>query len=133
MIDRLDHLVLTVRDMARTRDFYVRGLGMREEVFGGGRVELLLPQHGIVERRQGLGYSRRQIQRDGRRLYPVAFADEQLVLHHRAQAPERVRHGGLRHAEPLGGARHAALFHQRDKDRQQVQVVAHQLYCHKNI
>ncbi|MDT8331062.1 VOC family protein [Roseomonas gilardii] len=40
MIDRLDHLVLTVRDMARTRDFYVRGLGMREEVFGGGRVAL---------------------------------------------------------------------------------------------
>lgn len=40
MIDRLDHLVLTVRDMARTRDFYVRGLEMREEVFGGGRVAL---------------------------------------------------------------------------------------------
>ena len=40
MIDRLDHLVLTVRDIARTRDFYVRGLGMREEVFGGGRVAL---------------------------------------------------------------------------------------------
>ena len=40
MIDRLDHLVLTVRDMARTRDFYVRGLGIREEVFGGGRVAL---------------------------------------------------------------------------------------------
>ena len=31
---------LTVRDIARTRDFYVRGLGMREEVFGGGRVAL---------------------------------------------------------------------------------------------
>lgn len=40
MIDRLDHLVLTVRDVARTRDFYVRGLGMREEVFDGGRAAL---------------------------------------------------------------------------------------------
>ncbi|MBK1660893.1 VOC family protein [Paracraurococcus ruber] len=37
MIDRIDHLVLTVRDLARTRDFYVRGLGMRAETFGEGR------------------------------------------------------------------------------------------------
>ncbi|MGZ8287519.1 MAG: VOC family protein [Allosphingosinicella sp.] len=37
MIDRLDHLVLTVADIDRTVDFYVRGLGMVEEVFGGGR------------------------------------------------------------------------------------------------
>lgn len=40
MIDRLDHLVLTVADAARTIDFYVRGLGMREERFGGGRLAL---------------------------------------------------------------------------------------------
>ena len=37
MIDRLDHLVLTVTDIGRTLDFYVRGLGMVEEVFGTGR------------------------------------------------------------------------------------------------
>src|SRR3954454_8900574 len=37
MIDRLDHLVLTVTDATRTTDFYVRGLGMREETFGAGR------------------------------------------------------------------------------------------------
>ncbi|MGZ9033258.1 MAG: VOC family protein [Rhodospirillales bacterium] len=37
MIDRLDHLVLTVTDIGRTLDFYVRGLGMVEEVFGAGR------------------------------------------------------------------------------------------------
>jgi catechol 2,3-dioxygenase-like lactoylglutathione lyase family enzyme len=41
MIDRLDHLVLTVADLARTTDFYVRGLGMREETFGAGRPALL--------------------------------------------------------------------------------------------
>ena len=41
MIDRLDHLVLTVADAARTTDFYVRGLGMRMETFGIGRRALV--------------------------------------------------------------------------------------------
>jgi catechol 2,3-dioxygenase-like lactoylglutathione lyase family enzyme len=41
MIDRLDHLVLTVADAARTTDFYVRGLGMRAESFGAGRRALV--------------------------------------------------------------------------------------------
>jgi catechol 2,3-dioxygenase-like lactoylglutathione lyase family enzyme len=40
VIDRLDHLVLTVADAAKTIDFYVRGLGMKEERFGGGRLAL---------------------------------------------------------------------------------------------
>jgi len=37
-IDRLDHLVLTVRDLTATCDFYERVLGMRVETFddGGG-------------------------------------------------------------------------------------------------
>jgi len=35
-IDRLDHLVLTVRDLPRTIDFYTRVLGMEEQTFGGG-------------------------------------------------------------------------------------------------
>jgi catechol 2,3-dioxygenase-like lactoylglutathione lyase family enzyme len=41
MIDRLDHLVLTVADAARTTDFYVRGLGMRAETFGASRRALV--------------------------------------------------------------------------------------------
>ncbi len=39
-LDRLDHLVLTVRDIARSLDFYERVLGMRRETFGEGRVAL---------------------------------------------------------------------------------------------
>ena len=39
-IDRLDHLVLTVRDLAATLDFYTRALGMTEETFGDGRKAL---------------------------------------------------------------------------------------------
>jgi catechol 2,3-dioxygenase-like lactoylglutathione lyase family enzyme len=36
-IEGLDHLVLTVGDVGRTRDFYERVLGMEAVVFGEGR------------------------------------------------------------------------------------------------
>jgi catechol 2,3-dioxygenase-like lactoylglutathione lyase family enzyme len=36
-IEVLDHLVLTVADIDRTRDFYERVLGMEPAVFGEGR------------------------------------------------------------------------------------------------
>lgn len=40
MIDRLDHLVLTVRDLRATVVFYVGVLGMEEVTFRGGRTAL---------------------------------------------------------------------------------------------
>jgi catechol 2,3-dioxygenase-like lactoylglutathione lyase family enzyme len=39
-IDRLDHLVLTVKDLATTCDFYQRVLGMAVVTFGNGRKAL---------------------------------------------------------------------------------------------
>jgi catechol 2,3-dioxygenase-like lactoylglutathione lyase family enzyme len=39
-IDRIDHVVLTVRDLRATIEFYTRVLGMREVTFGGGRKAL---------------------------------------------------------------------------------------------
>lgn len=39
-IDRLDHLVLTVADIAGTCAFYEKTLGMTVETFGSGRVAL---------------------------------------------------------------------------------------------
>ena len=39
-IERLDHLVLTVADIARTCDFYIRVLGMEVVTFGEGRTAL---------------------------------------------------------------------------------------------
>ena len=39
-IDRIDHFVLTVRDIARTCDFYSRVLGMEVVTFGDGRKAL---------------------------------------------------------------------------------------------
>lgn len=40
IIDRIDHLVLTVSDIAATVEFYGRVLGMTEQRFGEGRVAL---------------------------------------------------------------------------------------------
>jgi catechol 2,3-dioxygenase-like lactoylglutathione lyase family enzyme len=40
MIDRLDHLVLTVADIPATCAFYAGALGMRRETFGEGRTAL---------------------------------------------------------------------------------------------
>jgi catechol 2,3-dioxygenase-like lactoylglutathione lyase family enzyme len=37
VIDRIDHLVLTVADLDQTIDFYVRVLGMQPVTFGAGR------------------------------------------------------------------------------------------------
>jgi catechol 2,3-dioxygenase-like lactoylglutathione lyase family enzyme len=39
-LERLDHLVLTVRDVETTCAFYARALGMERVVFGGGRTAL---------------------------------------------------------------------------------------------
>jgi catechol 2,3-dioxygenase-like lactoylglutathione lyase family enzyme len=39
-VDSLDHLVLTVRDLQASIDFYTRALGMSEVTFGAGRKAL---------------------------------------------------------------------------------------------
>ena len=40
MIDRIDHIVLTVKDIHATCDFYVKALGMEVVTFGAGRTAL---------------------------------------------------------------------------------------------
>jgi len=47
LIDRLDHLVLTVADIEATVDFYTRVLGMRAETFDGGRRSLVFGRQKI--------------------------------------------------------------------------------------
>jgi catechol 2,3-dioxygenase-like lactoylglutathione lyase family enzyme len=39
-ISKLDHLVLTVKDIEKTTSFYVSVMGMKKKVFGNGRVSL---------------------------------------------------------------------------------------------
>ncbi|MCB8944634.1 MAG: VOC family protein [Ardenticatenaceae bacterium] len=44
-LDRLDHFVLTVRDLEATCDFYVRVLGMEKVVRENGRIALHFGRH----------------------------------------------------------------------------------------
>ena len=46
-ISKLDHLVLTVRDVAKTTSFYESVMGMKKEFFGNGRVALKYGDHKI--------------------------------------------------------------------------------------
>ncbi len=39
-ISKLDHLVLTVKDLEKTTSFYASVMSMKKEVFGNGRVAL---------------------------------------------------------------------------------------------
>ena len=39
-IDRIDHLVLTVKSIEKTAEFYVNVLGMEKEIFANNRVAL---------------------------------------------------------------------------------------------
>ncbi|MNN60190.1 hypothetical protein D3C81_1753580 [compost metagenome] len=58
-----------------------------------------------------------------RRWYqPTLGADEQLVAHGIAQAPQGMAYRWLTQRQPLARARHAARFPQRHKEHQQVQV-----------
>ncbi|MBB2795319.1 VOC family protein [Rhizobium phaseoli] len=52
-IDRLDHLVLTVADIAATCDFYSRILGMSVETFAEGRKALKFGRQKINLHRAG--------------------------------------------------------------------------------
>jgi catechol 2,3-dioxygenase-like lactoylglutathione lyase family enzyme len=53
MIDRLDHLVLTVKDVATTCDFYQRVLGVEIVTFAGGRKGLAFGRNKINLHQQG--------------------------------------------------------------------------------
>lgn len=46
-IDRIDHFVLTVRDVEASAAFYARVLGMERLTFGEGRVALRFGRHKI--------------------------------------------------------------------------------------
>jgi len=52
-IQRIDHIVLTARDLAATIAFYQDVLGMRVETFGAGRKALVFGQQKINLHQQG--------------------------------------------------------------------------------
>lgn len=56
-IDRIDHLVLTVRDLATTCDFYTRVLGMEVIRFGDNRLALQFGQQKLNLHQAGQEFS----------------------------------------------------------------------------
>ncbi len=62
VIDRIDHIVLTVHDLDRTLEFYSRVLGMEQITFAGGR--------------RGLAFGRQKLNlhQAGREFEPKALA-----------------------------------------------------------
>jgi catechol 2,3-dioxygenase-like lactoylglutathione lyase family enzyme len=55
-IDRLDHLVITVKDIEKTCDFYCNVLGMEKVIFGEGRMALHFGEQKINLHRAGNEY-----------------------------------------------------------------------------
>ncbi len=67
-IERLDHLVLTVRDVATTCGFYARVLGLEIITFGAGRRAILLKTPGLG------GDQKINLHQQGQELIPRAIA-----------------------------------------------------------
>jgi catechol 2,3-dioxygenase-like lactoylglutathione lyase family enzyme len=60
-VQSLDHLVLTVRDLAASIAFYTRALGMQEVTFGAGRKALAFGARRSTCTKPGASSSRRPI------------------------------------------------------------------------
>ena len=52
-ITGIDHIVLTVKDIEKTTQFYVAALGMEVEIFGNGRIALKFGHQKINLHKQG--------------------------------------------------------------------------------
>ena len=94
-IDGLDHLVLTVADVGRTRDFYERVLGMEPMVFGEGR-------HALA-----FGAQKINLHEEGREFEPKAAVptpgSADLCFLTNAPVAEVVEHLGANGVEILEG------------------------------
>ncbi|WP_339488583.1 VOC family protein [Pseudomonas sp. EL_65y_Pfl2_R95] len=104
MIERLDHLVLTVADIDQTVDFYTRVLGMRHETFGEGRSALVFGQQKFNLHEQG-----REFEPKAKRPTPGAIDlclitnwPSDKVLMHLAEQGVRVTEGPVKRTGATG-------------------------------
>lgn len=68
MIDRIDHLVLTVADIEATTRFYERALGMQREFFRGPEGQ---PRHALLFGRQKINLQDRTTETPTKALVPT--------------------------------------------------------------
>jgi hypothetical protein len=88
---------------------------------GGGRIEPVLVQRAL-DLRQRPAHRPGEVEGPGRRAHALGPAHEQLVVEGPAQALQRVAHRRLAQAQPLAGARHVALAHDRVEHDEQLEV-----------
>jgi len=84
MIIQLDHLVLTVRDIARSVAFYTQVLGMRHVVFGQGRHALSFGEQKINLHQSGLEFEPKALhatEGSADLCFVTLLEPQQLLLH----------------------------------------------------
>ena len=121
MIERIDHFVLTVADIARTCAFYRDALGMEVVTFGAGRTALAFGRQKI-----NLHQSGREFEPKAR--HPVAGSGDFCLIAARplAEVAERLaRHGVAIEQGPVartGAAGPITSLYVRDPDGNLVEI-----------
>jgi catechol 2,3-dioxygenase-like lactoylglutathione lyase family enzyme len=103
-IERIDHLVLTVKDIPATCDFYSRVLGMEVVTFGEGRKALAFGQSKINLHQQGREFEPKAAAPTpgSADLCLVTLARPQAVLAHLEACGVAVLDGPVRRTGALG-------------------------------
>lgn len=120
-IERLDHLVLTVKNIATTCDFYSRVLGMEVVRFGAGRKALAFGQSKINLHQQGREFEPKAgtPTPGSADLCLVTLAGPQAVLAHLEACGVAVLEGPVRRTGALGAI---TSVYFRDPDANLIEV-----------
>jgi len=120
-IERLDHLVLTVRDIAATCEFYTRVLGMEVVTFGEGRKALAFGQHKFNLHEAGREFEPKADKPTpgSADLCLIAQGDLDAVIAHLAACAVPILEGPVKRTGALGPIR-SVYF--RDPDRNLIEV-----------
>lgn len=124
-IDRLDHLVLTVADIDATAAFYQRVLGLRRELFAGGRVALRCGRQKINLHQAGREFepkAARPTPGSGDLCFIVAGPLDAALAHVRAQGVEVVA-GPVERSGATGPIR---SFYIRDPDANLIELATYE-------
>jgi catechol 2,3-dioxygenase-like lactoylglutathione lyase family enzyme len=124
VIDRLDHLVLTVADIDRTCDFYGRVLGMQVVTFGAGRKALQFGRQKINLHQAGREFEPKALKPtagSGDLCFIAAIPLSTVIAHLRAvQAP--IEEGPVERTGATGPIRSVYI---RDPDQNLIEIATY--------
>jgi catechol 2,3-dioxygenase-like lactoylglutathione lyase family enzyme len=124
-LDRLDHLVLTVKDIERTCAFYVQALGMSVITFAGNRKALAFGQQKINLHEVGKEFESKALTPtagSGDLCFITATPLDQVIEHIRAQGVEIIE-GPVTRTGALGKILSVYL---RDPDGNLIEIANYQ-------